>query len=199
MTLEATDKQEIKLLANVFASPKDAFEDYIKSQSFSRGNLLRIHISLFLFAPIFKILHNLFFTFVGSVYFGFEAPPKLTEGLTTSTAIYPLVLFLVYHFDILLLRLRGGEASANAIEERDLLLIAFIPFSASCLFWIFPKPFNFFLILASLGYSIHLSHLALRALCGFTTKQFIVFVSYALIFCMTLSALGLTIFNLVRR
>ena len=49
MTAEATDKQEIKLLANVFASPKDAFEDYIKSQSFSRGNLLRIHISLFLF------------------------------------------------------------------------------------------------------------------------------------------------------
>ena len=52
MTAEATDKQEIKLLANVFASPKDAFEDYIKSQSFSRGNLLRIHISLFLFAQI---------------------------------------------------------------------------------------------------------------------------------------------------
>ena len=155
--------------------------------------------TVFLLAPIFKILHNLFFTFVGSVYFGWEAPPKLTEGLTTSTAIYPLVLFLVYHFDILLLRLKAGDTSLNAIEERDLLLISFLPFSASCLFWIFPKPINFFLIVASLGYSFYLSRMALRNLFGFTAKQFVVFISYVLILCMTLSALGLTIFNLVRR
>lgn len=199
MQTEATDKQEIQLLSNIFASPKDAFEDYIKSQSFSRSNLLRIHISLFLLAPVFKILHNLFFTFVGSVYFGWEAPPKLTEGLTTSTAIYPLVLFLVYHFDILLLRLKAGDTSLNAIEERDLLLISFLPFSASCIFWIFPKPINFFLILASLGYSFYLSKMALQTLFGFTGKQFVVFISYVLILCMTLSALALTIFNLVRK
>lgn len=199
MIADTTDKQEIRLLSNVFASPKDAFEDYIKSQSFSRGNLFRIHFSLFLLAPIFKLLHNLFFTFVGSVHFGWEAPPKLTEGLTTATAIYPLVLFLVYHFDILLLRLRAGEASMNAVEERDLLLISFLPFSASSMFWIFPKPINFFLIVASLAYSFYLSKIALRTLFGFTGKQFLVFISYALIFCMTLSALALTVFNLVRK
>lgn len=199
MQIEATDKQEIKLLANVFSSPKDAFEDYNKSQSISRGSLFRIHISLFLFAPIFKLLHNLFFTFVGSVYFGWEAPPKLTEGLTTATAIYPLLLFLVYHFDILLLRLKAGEASVNSIEERDLLLISFLPFSASSLFWIFPKPINFFLIVASFAYSLYLGKIALRTLFGFTGKQFLVFLSYILIFCMTLSAIALTVFNLVRK
>ncbi len=199
MTVDINDKQETKLLSNIFSSPKDAFEDYIKSPSFSRANLLRIHISLFLLAPIFKILHNLFFTFVGSVHFGWEAPAKLTEGLTTSTALYPLVLFLIYHFDVLLLRLKVGDVSLNAIEERDLLLISFLPFSASSLFWIFPKPINFFLILASLGYSFYLSKMALQTLFGFTGKQFIVFISYVLIFCMTLSAIGLTAYNLVRK
>jgi hypothetical protein len=199
MPIDAADKQEIKLLSDIFASPQDAFENYLRDPNFTRANLSRIHISLFLLAPLFKLLHNLFFTFVGAKYFGWEIPAKLTEGLTTSFAVYPVVLFLVYHLDILLLKLKAGEASIDAIAERDVLFISFIPFSASSFFWLFPKPINFFLILAAFSYSIYLSQMALRTLFGFTAKQFFVFTSYVLIFCMTLSAISLTIFNLVRR
>ena len=199
MTIEANDKQEIKLLSDIFTSPQDAFENYQRDSNFTRFDLIRIHISLFLWAPIFKLLHNLFFTFVAVKYWNIEVPAKLTEGLTTSSFLYPAVLFLVYHFDILLLKLRAGDASMDAVEERDLLLISFLPFSASCLFWIFPKPINFFLILGSLGYSLYLSQLALRTLFGFTAKQFLVFLSYVLILCMTLSAIALSILNWVRK
>lgn len=199
MSSETSDKKEIKLLTEIFASPNDAYVSYIKNQNFSRLSLFRIHLFLFILAPVFKLLHNLFFTFVGSIHFGWEAPAKMTDGLMTATAIYPLVLFLVYHFDILLLRLRTGNASMSAIEERDILLISFLPYSASAIFWIFPKPFNFFLILSSLLYCFYLSKISLESLFGFTTKQFIVFISYVLILCMTLSALALTIFNLVRK
>jgi hypothetical protein len=199
MSIEFNDKKEIKLLTDVFSSPQDAFEGYIRDPNFSRASIFRIHISLFLFAPIFKLIHNLFFTFVASRYFGLEAPAKLTEGLTTSFVIYPTILFLIYHLDILLLKLKVGEASMDAIEERDLLLISFIPLSASCMFWLFPKPFNFFLILGAVFYSFYLSKMALRTLLGFTGKQFLVFISYAIILCTTLSAVALTVFNLVRK
>lgn len=199
MTTEATDKQELKLLTDIFASPQDAFENYQRDSNFTRFDLIRIHVSLFLWAPIFKLLHNLFFTFVAVKYWNWETPAKLTEGLTTSSLIYPVVIFLVYHFDILLLKLKAGDAPFEAIAERDLLLISFLPFSASCLFWVFPKPINFFLILASLGYSLYLSQLALRTLFGFTAKQFIVFTSYILILCMTLSAIALSVLNWIRK
>lgn len=194
-----TDKEEIKLLSDIFASPQDAFETYQKDYSFTRFDLIRIHVSLFLFAPVFKLLHNLFFTYLANQYWNWEVPAKLTEGLTTATVIYPLVLFLVYHFDILLLKLKAGNASMEAIPERDIFLISFLPFSASCIFWIFPKPINFFLILAALGYSLFLSQMALRTLFGFTLKQFLVFTSYILIFCMTLSAIALSILNWIRK
>lgn len=199
MTTTATDKKEILLLSDIFSSPQDAFENYQKSSHFSRFDLIRIHLFLFLWAPIFKFLHNLFFTFVGNKYWNWEAPNKLTDGLTTSFVIYPVVLFLVYHFDILLLKLKAGDAPLEAIAERDLLLISFVPFSASCLFWILPKPINFFLILGSFGYSFYLSQLALRTLFGFTAKQLLIFSSYVLIFCMTLSALALSILNWIRK
>ncbi|HMV40909.1 MAG TPA: hypothetical protein PK079_24980 [Leptospiraceae bacterium] len=199
MSQESIDKKEIQLLSDIFASPKDAFSSYIQNVNFSRFSVFRIHLFLFVLAPVFKLLHNLFFTFVGSVHFGWEAPPKLTDGITTAIAVYPLVLFLVYHFDILLLRLRTGKASIDVIEERDLLLISFLPFSASAVFWIFPKPFNFFLILSAFIYCLYLSKTSLEMFFGFTIKQFIVFVSYILILCMTLSAVALTIFNLIRK
>lgn len=199
MTQEATDKKEIKLLSDIFSSPQDAFENYLYDPNFTRASLFRIHISLFLFAPIFKLFHNLFFTYIASIYFGWDSPSKITEGLTTSFIIYPIILFLIHHLDILLLKLKAGNASMDGIEERDILLISFIPFSASCMFWLFPKPINFFLILGACGYSFYLGQMALRTLFGFTGKQFVVFISYVLILCMSLSAILLTAYNLVRK
>ena len=78
MTIEANDKQEIKLLSDIFTSPQDAFENYQRDSNFTRFDLIRIHISLFLWAPIFKLLHNLFFTFVAVKYWNIEVPAKLT-------------------------------------------------------------------------------------------------------------------------
>ncbi|MBK8396479.1 MAG: hypothetical protein IPL26_14750 [Leptospiraceae bacterium] len=199
MTIEVTDKQEIKLLSDIFVSPQDAFETYQRATQFSRFDLIRIHVCLFILAPIFKILHNLFFTYVGNKYWNWELPSKITDGLTTATVIYPAVLILIYYFDILLLKLRAGDAPIEVIPEKDILLISFLPFTASCIFWMFPKPINFFLILISLTYSFYLAQMALRTLFGFTAKQFIVFISYILIFCMTFSAVALAILNWIRK
>ena len=193
------DKQEIKLLSDIFVSPQDAFETYQKDYNFTRFQLIRIHLCLFIFAPVFKLMHNLFFMYVENKYWNWDVPAKLTDGLTTATVIYPVVLFLVYHFDVLLLKLKAGNASLDAIQERDIFLISFLPFSASCMFWIFPKPINFFFILAAVGYSLYLAQMALRTLFGFTLKQFLVFISYILILCMTLSAIALSILNWVRK
>lgn len=188
--------KEIQLLKDIFESPGDAFEFFLKEKFISRKELFKIHFQLILFAPIFKFLSNLISIFILQKFFTTET--KLQDGILAGTLFFLGMIFFIHHIDILLSKLRAGENEITELENKDVFLISFLPFSASSLFYFLPKPINFFLIFISLVYSFQLSYLSLRKLLNFNLKQIFVFISYIFIFILFISSLFLFIFKVIK-
>ncbi len=190
------ETKEVRVLRNIFESPGEAFELFLNENYISRLGIFKIHFSLILFAPLFKLIYNLIFVYAVNKFYPNEI--KLLDGILSGTIFFLGVLFFIFHIDILLSKLRAGDTDLNEIENKDIFLLSFLPFSASALFYFLPKPFNFFLIFISFIYSIQLSYLSLSKLLNFTLKQILVFISYIFIFLLLLSSLFLFIFKVIR-
>jgi hypothetical protein len=192
------ESKEQKILKDIFNSPQDSFDLFLNQKIYSRGELFTLHFKLILFAPIFKLLANCFQIYILGFFFSSEVQIKVHDGILSSIAFYLIVLFFVYHLDILLLKLRAGETDLEQLENKDIFLLSFLPFSASAIFWAIPKPWNIILILISLIYSLQLSFLSMKTILYFTFKQVFVFIFYIIIFILILSSIFLTVFKWLR-
>jgi hypothetical protein len=190
-------KIELQILKDIFHSPQDSFDLYLNQKLLNKNHLFFIHFKLASFSIFFKLFYNLIIIHILTKYIQIEIP-KWHDGLLTGLGIYLGVLFIVYHLDILLLTLRAGENKIEEIENRDIFLISFLPFSSSSLFWFLPKPFNFIFIFISLIYSFQLSYLALRRILYFSFIQILVFLVYIFILILLLSGILLGIIKWLR-
>ena len=191
-------KIELQILKDIFHSPQDSFDLYLNQKLLNKNNLFFIHFKLASFSILFKLLYNLFIIHMVSKYIPIETIPKWYDGLLLGIGIYFGVVFVVYHLDILLLTLRAGENQIEEIENRDIFLVSFLPFSSSSMFWFLPKPFNYIFIFISIIYSFQLSYLALRRILYFSIIQILVFLVYIFIFIFLLSGILLGIMKWLR-
>ncbi len=192
------ESKEQKILKDIFNSPQDSFDLFLNQKIYSRSELFRLHFKLILFAPIFKLLSNVFQIYILGFFFSSEVPIKIYDGILSSIGFYLIVLIFIHHLDILLVKLRAGDAELEQFENKDIFLLSFIPFSASAIFWAIPKPWNIVLILISLIYSLQLSFLSMKTILYFTLKQVFVFIFYIIIFILILSSIFLTVFKWLR-
>lgn len=182
-----------KMLSEVFSRPMDLF-DFFLNASVRRFEIVLLHLILWLYAPACKLALN----FLTLRYFqnpDVETSFKLTDGLVLSFLVYPLSFFLLYIFE------RYEVAFFESIgktQRRGIIFLAFLPFSASSIFWLLPKPLNFFGIVFSLiisGKNYYEALLNLKELEKIQIlKLFIIFFIFILFF----SFLFLLIFGFIR-
>lgn len=195
MQIESKDQ---KILKDIFNSPQDSFDLFLNQKVYSRSELLTLHFKLIVFAPLFKLLSNAFQIYILGFFFAYEVNIKIFDGVLISIGFYLAVLFFVHHLDILLLKLRAGDADLEQFENKDIFLLSFLPFTASAIFWAVPKPWNIISIVISLIYSFQLSYLSMKTILYFSFKQVFVFIFYIIIFILILSSIFLTVFKWLR-
>lgn len=195
---DSTDNR-IQILSDIFSAPHNAFEFYLNDENAKRSDILKIHFSLWLLAPVSKFLLNLLMSILGNVSAEGSLSQKLFSGLLSSFIIYPAVIFVIANLD----SLRVYYKKINRVENEtlfppDLLLLSFIPFSASSIFWIFPVPINLFFLSVALFYSIQLVFYSLHNVSNYEKKEFLNFGLLSLIFLLTGGLVVFGILNIVR-
>ncbi|EMF98610.1 hypothetical protein LEP1GSC123_1919 [Leptospira borgpetersenii str. 200701203] len=145
------------LLQEVFQSPENAFNVYQKAGGFGYFEILRTHFLLWILAPATKIISNLVFSILSFIRYE-EGEWNPFSGVVFSFAMYPAVLFLVAQLDVFRIFMKKTDRSkGEALPPANILLVSFIPFSASSVFWILPSPFQAIFISVSFIFSCALS------------------------------------------
>jgi hypothetical protein len=182
-----------KILQEIFSIPLDLF-DFFLSNSIKKIEIIFLHLILWIHAPICKLLLNYLTLF----YFQsseLESNIKLTDGLIFSFLIYPLGFSFLYIFEKYEIVFLENIDHPNNIS---VIFLAFFPFSASCIFWLLPKPLNFFGICFSIFVSLNNYYQALLNLKNLEkTKILKLFIIFFIIF-FFFSFIFLTIFSYIR-
>ncbi len=182
-----------KMLQEIFSIPLDLF-DFFLSNSIKKREIIFLHVLLWIHAPICKFLLNCLTLF----YFQnleLESNLKLTEGLIFSFVVYPLVFSFLYIFEKYEIVFFESIEHPNTLS---VIFLAFFPFSASCIFWLLPKPLNFFGICFSIFVSLNNYYQALLNLKNLEkTKILKLFIIFFIIF-FFFSFIFLAIFSYTR-
>ncbi|MBE7413178.1 MAG: hypothetical protein L6Q54_14015 [Leptospiraceae bacterium] len=195
---DSTDNK-LRILSDIFSAPHNAYEMYLNDETIGKSDLLRIHLTIWVFAPISKFLLNLILSFTDSSPMDFSFFQKLFSGLPTSFIIYPLVIFVVVNLDSLRVYYKKvNRAQDETLPPPDLLLLSFVPFSASSIFWIFPVPLNLFFISIAFFYSIQLSFYSLQNVSDYGKREFLNFLLLSFIFLLTGGLFVFGALNIVR-
>ncbi|WP_078128531.1 hypothetical protein [Leptospira alexanderi] len=186
------------LLQEVFQSPENAFNLYQKAGGFGYFEILRTHFLLWILAPTTKIISNLVFSILSFVRYD-EGEWNLFSGVVFSFVIYPAVLFLVAQLDVFRIFMKKADRSKGEMPPpANILLVSFIPFSASSVFWILPSPLQAIFISISFIFSCALSVRSLKKILNWNDKDILIFFLSGSAYFLT-GILFLTIvYNLVR-
>ncbi|TGL92186.1 hypothetical protein EHQ76_20505 [Leptospira barantonii] len=163
------------LLQKVFQSPETAFDLYQKTDGFGYSEIIRTHFLLWLLAPAAKIVSNFIFSILSFVRYD-EGEWSLFSGVVFSFLIYPIVLFLVAQFDVFRIFMKKADRTkGETLPPANILLVSFIPFSASSVFWILPSPLQAVFIAISFFLSCALSVRSLKKILGWNDKEVLMF------------------------
>ncbi|EMS84905.1 hypothetical protein [Leptospira noguchii] len=187
-----------ELLQKVFKFPEDAFDLYQKTEGFGYFEILRTHFLLWVLAPTAKILSNFFFSILSFIRYE-EGEWSLFSGVLFSFVMYPAVLFLVIQFDVFRVFIKKVDRTKGEIlPPANILLISFIPFSASSIFWILPSPLQAVLISTSFFLSCALSVRSLKKKLSWDNKEILIFFLSGSAYFLTGMLFLTVIYNLIR-
>ncbi|AVV78085.1 hypothetical protein QMM42_03535 [Leptospira santarosai] len=186
------------LLQEVFQSPENAFNLYQKAGGFGYFEILKTHFFLWILAPATKIISNFVVSIFSFVRYD-EGEWNLFSGVVFSFVIYPAVLFLVAQLDVFRIFMKKVDRTkGETLPPANILLISFIPFSASSVFWILPSPLQAVFISVSFILSCVLSIRSLKKILNWNDKDILIFFLSGSAYFLT-GALFLTaVYNLVR-
>ncbi|EKR62752.1 MULTISPECIES: hypothetical protein [Leptospira] len=186
------------LLQEVFQSPENAFNLYQKTGGFGHFEILRTHFLLWILAPATKIISNLVFSIFSFVRYE-EGEWNLFSGVVFSFVIYPAVLFLVAQLDVFRIFMKKADRSKGEIlPPANILLVSFIPFSASSLFWILPSPLQAVFISISFIFSCVLSVRSLKKILNWNDKDILIFFLSGSAYFLTGTLFLTVVYNIVR-
>ncbi|ALO28047.1 MULTISPECIES: hypothetical protein [Leptospira] len=186
------------LLQEVFQSPENAFNVYQKAGGFGYFEILRTHFLLWILAPATKIISNLVFSILSFIRYE-EGEWNPFSGVVFSFAMYPAVLFLVAQLDVFRIFMKKTDRSkGEALPPANILLVSFIPFSASSVFWILPSPFQAIFISVSFIFSCALSVRSLKKILNWNDKDILIFFLSGSAYFLTGTLFLTIVYNLVR-
>ncbi|WP_078123949.1 hypothetical protein [Leptospira alexanderi] len=186
------------LLQEVFQSPENAFNLYQKAGGFGYFEILRTHFLLWILAPTTKIISNLVFSILSFVRYD-EGEWNLFSGVVFSFVIYPAVLFLIAQLDVFRIFMKKADRSkGEMLPPANILLVSFIPFSASSVFWILPSPLQAVFISISFIFSCALSVRSLKKILNWNNKDILIFFLSGSAYFLTGTLFLTIVYNLVR-
>ncbi|AXR60092.1 hypothetical protein [Leptospira mayottensis] len=186
------------LLQEVFQSPENAFNLYQKAGGFGYFEILRTHFLLWILAPTTKIISNLVFSILSFVRYD-EGEWNLFSGVVFSFIMYPTILFLVAQLDIFRIFMKKTDRSkGEMLPPANILLVSFIPFSASSIFWILPSPLQAVFISISFIFSCTLSIRSLKKVLNWNDKDILIFFLSGSAYFLTGTLFLTVVYNFVR-
>ncbi|RHX96264.1 hypothetical protein DLM76_04750 [Leptospira yasudae] len=186
------------LLQKVFQSPENAYELYQKTDGFGYSEILRTHFLLWILAPAAKLISNIVFSLLSFVRYD-EGEWSLFSGVVFSFIIYPAVLFLVTQFDVFRIFMKKADRTkGETLPPANILLVSFLPFSASSVFWILPSPLQAVFLAISFFLSCALSVRSLKKILGWNDKEILMFFLSGLAYLLTGVLFLTVIYNLIR-
>ncbi|XDD50095.1 hypothetical protein AB3N59_17290 [Leptospira sp. WS92.C1] len=194
------DFSEIRtgILQKVFQSPEIAFEIYQKSDGFGYGEIVRTHFLLWIFAPAFKLISNFIFSILSFVRSD-DGEWTVFSGVLFSFLIYPVILFLIIQFDVFRVFLKKADRTkGETLPPANILLLSFLPFSASSVFWILPSPFQAIFVAISFFLSCALSVRNLKKILNWNDKDVLIFFLSGSAYLLTGILFLTVIYNLIR-
>lgn len=193
------EPQRLELLRNIFRAPHEAYELFLNSRHLGKKEIFRTHFTLWLFAPIGKILYNILSELFRTVFQGQVFHPHPMSGTLKAWIIYPVFLFLVYQMDAIRMYYKKIHRSEGETLPPPLLLaIAFLPFSASAIFWIFPFPIPQVAMLVSFLFSLQISYYALKIISNYTNQEFGIFLFFSAVYFLTGATILTFLYNVIR-
>ncbi|MCG6169559.1 hypothetical protein LFX25_17100 [Leptospira sp. FAT2] len=186
------------LLQKVFQSPESAYELYQKTDGFGYSEILRTHFLLWILAPAAKLISNIVFSLLSFVRYD-EGEWSLFSGVVFSFAIYPAVLFLVAQFDVFRIFMKKADRTkGETLPPANILLVSFLPFSASSVFWILPSPMQAVFLAISFFLSCVLSVRSLKKILGWNDKEILIFFLSGSAYLLTGLLFLTVVYNLIR-
>ncbi len=176
-TNDLTESYEIIKL--IFSDPVRAFDIYNKTDFLSKFHLLKIHFYFWLFVYPTKLIGNYFQT-RNIIDFERSTLHPIIDHPLTMLAIYPIFILLVMQMDTIRRFYKPVDRLKSLnYDPPDLFLLAFIPFSASALFWFLPRPWCFIPIAISLLYSVQICYQYLREVSKLSLKEVVMYILFS--------------------
>jgi hypothetical protein len=159
-----------RLFIDIFNSPIDAYDFYLNGKILSKRDIFIFHLVLWIYAPLFKLLLNKI------ILFSIENTEDgnkflLSDGVILSFLFYPVFFILGFALEKFRLYYKKNEYIKGS-PVYGLGNLAFLPISASSLFWILPKPFNALGIFFAIIYSLRLYYSSLLNMDNFKNTDF---------------------------
>lgn len=185
-----------RLLREIFLSPMDSFDFYLNSGKFSLTHLFTVHILLWTLCPLSILIQK-----VSVLLMNF----RIKEEIVDAWAWKDYSVFLIYPAVMVLASVLEGFRNGynetrqkTAAKEKNLVFLSFLPFSATGIFWILPKPFPFFFLAFAMYYSFRILSKTLKNLSGYTDQEYRTYLMYILILFSVLSLGAASILKTVR-
>lgn len=190
----------LNLLEDIFFRPHYAFESFLNREDMGSKEIWKLHILLSTLAPISKICSN----FAKAIYHFFLHRSTFSLSDITSGSLQIWIFFLVAisairFADIFRVYYKRWDRTANWNPPVPwVLMIGFIPFTASGIFFFLPTPFNIGIMLLSFVYSLNLSYQALQNISNWTSEDFLSYLLQVAIFFSILGLLFTFTYNIYR-
>lgn len=198
MTSIQADTKIIGLIDELFQFPERFFQNYFIDKKLNYKGILRIHLMMWMIAPAAKLIHNLFSYLLGFIFHG-SFSGQFFDGFLKTLLIYPMVFLFIYQLDKLRYYYQTkADKKRETFNPKKALVISFLPFSSSAVFWFLPAPFNLFLIIVSLVYSLYLTNMMLRKFLHFDKERVIQLTLVLAIYTLSVGAVLTFILNVVR-
>jgi hypothetical protein len=188
------------MVEDVFFRPHFAFESFVNQELIGGRDIWKIHLLLSLLAPIALVVQNVFKSLIG--FFLNKDPILVMEffsGSFKAWVFFVSMIVLVRFADLFrVYYIYWDRAKSWDPPTPWLLMISFLPFTASGIFFLFPVPINFLFVGIAFLYSLHLAYQAMQNISGYTNKDFLSYILQFMIFLTFCSAVVLGAYNIYR-
>lgn len=191
---------KLEILEDIFFRPHFAFESFQNKLELGGKDLFKLHLSISIFAPLAKILHNLGKEMFEWVYNKNQfSISDVFSGVLTLWLFYVGIIILVRFADIFRVYYKSWDRHIQWDPSPPwVLMVGFLPFTASGIFFLLPVPLNLFIISIAFLYSLQLSYQALQNLSNFDSKEFFSYMLQVSIFICFCTAVLFGIYNIIR-
>lgn len=180
----------IRILSSLFYTPGEAFDLYLNHEKIQPFSLYKTHIYFCLIAVIFRLFSIGLMSLVDPTI----QPKTYLKGGLVSFLTYFACFLLFIQVD----RLRASYCRDQQKVVKSILVISFLPVSASAVFQLIPGYIAYIFFSFAWLHSLYLAYISLRLYANFSKKDYLAFLLYIGIFFLVILlflAIGVQLIN----